>query len=90
MDLASAGIQIVSETPSYAMFARDHLIALVERTANGYGSIGSTGILTERGLAYVVWRDGQAWLAGKGFELPAAAEQVEAIRRFSEDLKAAL
>ncbi len=90
MDLASAGIQIVSETPSYAMFARDNLIALVERTARGYGSIGSTGILTEHGLAYVVWRDGQAWLAGKGFELPAAAEQVEAIRLFSEDLKAAL
>ncbi|HUD99287.1 MAG TPA: hypothetical protein VMR62_06905 [Bryobacteraceae bacterium] len=90
MDLASAGIQLVSETPSYAMFARDHLIALVERTAHGYGSIGSTGILTESGLAYVLWRDGQAWLAGKGFELPAAAEQVEAIRRFSEDLKAAL
>ena len=72
------------------MFARDNLIALVERTAGGYGSIGSTGILTERGLAYLVWRDGQAFLAGKGFELPAAAEQVEAIRLFSEDLKAAL
>ena len=72
------------------MFARDNLIALVERTAKGYGSIGSTGILTERGLAYLVWRDGQAFLAGKGFELAATDEQVAAVRRFSEDLKAAL
>ena len=70
------------------MFARDNLIALVERTAEGYGSIGSTGIMTERGLAYLIWRDGQAFLAGKGFELAATEEQVVAVRRFSEDLKA--
>ena len=72
------------------MFARDNLIALVERTAAGYGSIGSTGILTESGLAYLIWRDGRAFLAGKGFEYPATDEQVEAVRKFSEDLKAAL
>jgi hypothetical protein len=72
------------------MFARDNLIAIVERTAGGYGSIGSTGILTERGLAYLIWRDGQALLAGKGFELAATDEQVTAVRRFSEDLKGAL
>jgi hypothetical protein len=90
VDLASTGIQLLSETRSYCMFARDNLVALVERTSAGYGSIGGTGILTERGLAYMVWRDGQAFLAGKGFELPASDEQVAAVRRFSEDLKAAL
>jgi len=72
------------------MFARDNLVALVERTEAGYGSIGGTGIWTERGLAYLVWRDEEAYLAGKGFEQPATAEEVAAIRRFSEDLKAAL
>jgi hypothetical protein len=51
--------------------------------------VGSTGILTERGLAYLVWRDGQALLAGKGFELAATEEQVAAVKKFSEDLKAA-
>jgi hypothetical protein len=90
VDLGSAGIQLLTETPAYSMFARDNLIALVERTAEGYGSVGSTGILTECGLAYLVWRDGQALLAGKGFEVPATDEQVAAVRRFSEDLKAAL
>ena len=90
LDLGSTGIQLLSESRAYAMFARDNLLALVERTAEGYGSIGSTGIFTERGLAYLIWRDGQAFLAGKGFEQPATGEQVAALRRFSEDLKAAL
>ena len=90
LDLGSTGIQLLSETRAYAMFARDNLLALVERTAEGYGSIGSTGIFTERGLAYLIWRDGQAFLAGKGFEQPATDEQVAAVRRFSEDLKGAL
>jgi hypothetical protein len=86
--LGSSGIQLVSETLSYCMFARDNLIALVERTAEGYGSIGGTGILTEHGLAYLIWRDGQAFLAGKGFEQTATEEQIAMVRRFSEDLKA--
>jgi hypothetical protein len=90
LELGATGIQLVSETGSHCVFARDNLIALVERTAGGYGSIGGTGILTERGLAYLVWRDGQAFLAGKGFEQPATEEQVAAVRGFSEDLKAAL
>ena len=90
MNLGSSGIQLVSETRSYCMFARDNLVALVERTAAGYGSIGGTGILTERGLAYLIWRDGQAFLAGKGFEQAATEEQVAMMRSFSEDLKAVL
>lgn len=90
MELGSTGIQLLTETPSYCMFARDNLIALVERTVNGYGGIGSTGIFTGSGLAYLVWRGGEAFLAGKGFEFRATDEQVAAVRRFSEDLKAAL
>jgi hypothetical protein len=90
VDLGSTAIQLLSETPTYSVFARDNLIALVERTPQGYGSIGGTGILTEQGLAYLVWRNGQAFLAGKGFELPASDDQVALVRRFSEDLKAAL
>jgi hypothetical protein len=90
VDLASAGIQLLSEARGYAMFARDNLIALVERTPAGYGSIGSTGMWTERGVCYLVWQDGKPFLAGKGFEEPATEEQVAAVQRFSEDLKAAL
>ena len=90
MDLSSAGIQLLSETRSHYLFARDNLVALVERTPEGYGSIGSTGIWTGRGIAYLVWRDGQAFLTGKGFEQLATDQEVAAVRKFSDDLKAAL
>jgi hypothetical protein len=90
MTLEEAGIQLLSETAAHYLFARDNLVALVERTPEGCGSIGGTGILTERGLAYLVWREGDAWLAGKGFEERAGAGQVAAVRTFSADLKAAL
>jgi hypothetical protein len=88
--LASLGIQVLSEGDKVFLFARDTCIALVERREAGIGSIGSTGVMTETGLAYLVWRGGQAKLVGKGGEQAAADAQVEAIRRFSEDLKAAL
>jgi hypothetical protein len=47
-------------------------------------------MMTEQGLAYLVWRDGQPYLAAKGGETPATPEQVETIRKFSEDLNTAL
>ncbi len=94
MDPASSagsnGIQLLTATPSHSIFARDNLIALVEGAAGNYGSIGSTGIMTARGLAYLIWREGQALLAGKGFEEPATEEQVAAVRKFSEDLEASV
>jgi len=90
VDLGATGIQLLSETPTHYLFARDNLVALVERTPQGCGSIGGTGILTERGLAYPIWRDGLALLAGKGFEQPATDTQMAAMRKFSQDLKAAL
>ena len=54
------------------------------------GGIGSTGLLTERGLAYLVWRDGAPMLAGKGIDMPATPGQVETVRGFSSDVKSAL
>jgi hypothetical protein len=47
-------------------------------------------MMTEQGLAYLVWRDGLPYLAAKGGETPATPEQVETIRKFSADLKSAL
>ena len=83
-------IQLVSETKGHYVFARDSCLTLVERTEAGFGSIGSTGVMTEAGLAYLVWREGRPVLLGKGSEALAEPAQVEAIRRFSEDLKTAL
>ena len=73
------------EGPAVSIYVRGDCIAVV-----GAGSQGSTGMLTPRGLAYLVWRDGRPLMASKGVETPATPEQVEAVRKFSEDLKAAL
>jgi hypothetical protein len=85
--LAASGIQLAAETESHYLFTRDNCIALVERRGN---SIGSTGMLTESGIAYLIWRDGQAFLKSKTAEIPASAEQIAAISSFSRDLAAAL
>jgi hypothetical protein len=85
--LAASGIQLVAETAGHCLFTRDNCIALVERRE---GTIGSTGILTEQGLAYLVWRDGQAFFKSKSAEIPAGEEQIRAVRQFSQDLAAAL
>ena len=76
------------EGPSVSIYVRDNCIAAVGGTHAG--NQGSTGMMTGQGLAYLVWRDGQAFLAGKGGETPATAEQVETIQKFSRDLAAAL
>jgi hypothetical protein len=85
--LESQGIRLVSEAREYVMLARDNCVALV-RMENGVCSIGSTGLLTGNGLAYLVKRGERDFLVAKGIESPALPEEVEAIRKFSNDLKA--
>ena len=46
-------------------------------------------MMTEQGLAYLVWRDGQPIGWRNGGEIAAIPEQVEKIQRFSADLKLA-
>ena len=88
--LANNNIQLASETGGRCLFTRENCLALVERNGAGFGSIGSTGIMTEGGLAYLFWRDGRALLKAKGAETEASSAQVVAIRQFSQDLKTAL
>ena len=68
------------------MFTRGNCAAV------GQGhSVGSSGLMTESGFAYLVWREECAFLvAHGGVEFAATEEQIDAIRRFSADLKTAL
>ena len=84
--LAASGIQVAAETEAHSLLTRGNCIALVDR----HGGIGSTGLLTENGLSYLVWRDGQALLKSKTAEIPATDEQLAAVQTFSQDLAAAL
>jgi hypothetical protein len=88
--LQSFGIGLVTESPAVWVFVRDVCVAMAGRGAGGALSLGSTGMMTENGLAYLVWREGRPLLAAKGSEVAAAPEQVEAIQRFSGDLTRAL
>jgi len=86
--LEDLNIRLMVEGPSVSIYVRDNCIAAVGGTHAG--NQGSTGLMTERGLAYLVWRDGEPFLASKGGEAPATPDQVDTIRKFSEDLHDAL
>jgi hypothetical protein len=90
--LAAAGIQLLPalEITTHYVFERDGFVALVERRDDGFGGIGSAGLLTGAGFAVLLERGGRAYFVAKNFELEARPEQVEALRRFSSDLREAL
>ena len=88
--LASLDIQLISEAAEYCMFARDQCVAIAQARPDGF-TLGSSGLMTEAGLSYLSWRDGQPLLSSHGgHATPAAPEQVEAVQKFSADLKQAL
>lgn len=88
--LESRGIAWFATEKGYTMFTRDNCAAIGHEQGGAY-SIGSSGIMTESGLAFLTWRDGRAFVtAHGGNQTPAAEEHVDAVRRFSNDLKAAL
>ena len=90
--LAAAGIRLVplQGLETHFVFERDGFVAIVERAGDGLGQIGSAGLLTEKGFAALVWKEGKAFFVAKGLERPASEEQVVLLRRFDTDLRQAL
>jgi hypothetical protein len=89
--LAAAGIQIVpADLTSHFILERDGFVSFVERREDSFGNMGAPGLMTEQGFAALIWRGDQAFFVGKGFEQPAAPDQVQKLRAFSADLSAAL
>jgi hypothetical protein len=84
--LQSLDIAWFATEKGYTMFTRGNCAAVAHQL-----SVGSSGLMTEAGFAHLVWREERAYLvAHGGSEQPATEEQVEAIRRFSADLREAL
>jgi hypothetical protein len=75
---------------THYVFERDGFVALVERTPEGFGGIGSAGILTGNGFAALIQRGQRSYFVARNFEQEATGEQVVALRGFSADLKSAL
>jgi len=88
--LDALDIRLMAEAQAYSMFVRGDCLALACRGPQGFASLGSSGMMTAQGLAFLVWREGQPLLVAKESEAPAKPDQVEKIRRFSADLKSAL
>ncbi|HYL77832.1 MAG TPA: hypothetical protein VEU96_26700 [Bryobacteraceae bacterium] len=85
--LAAAGIQIIpAEITSHFILERDGFVAFVERRGDDFGNIGAPGLMTEQGFAALIWRAGQPFFIGKGYDQPATAEQVQKLRAFTADL----
>ena len=89
--LADFNIQLAAQARDYCLFVRGNCLALVQAAEESFTSIGASGMMTENGIAYLVWREGQPVLAAHGgHEQPATPEELETVRRFSEDLKLTL
>ena len=90
--LAAAGIQVLPApgAGNHFFLERDGFVALVRGTTEGFGQPGAAGLITQKGLAVLVWRGDAPFFVARGFELPAAATQVEALRQFDADVRAAL
>ena len=57
---------------------------------DGFGGIGSPGLLTNKGFAALVRSGEGAFFIAKGYREPADDEQIRKIKAFSEDLQRAL
>ena len=75
---------------THFVFERDGFVALVERSDDRFGRIGTAGLVTVSGFAALVWRNGEARFIGRGVDQPASDEQVQALRRFQKDLEESL
>ena len=87
--LAAAGVQMipVPELAAYFVLEREGCVVLVERRGEGFGAVGSPGVLLEGGFAALVSRDGKDWLIGKGETRAPSGGEASAARRLYRDLR---
>jgi hypothetical protein len=72
------------------VFVRAGCAVIVERRGDGFGAVGSPGLLTEGGFAALVERDGRPCFINKGDCRPAGDEQAAEARRLFRDLRSVL
>jgi len=89
--LAARGFE-VAELPlaRHVVVAREGFAALIERRGDGAGRAGTPGVVTEKGMAMLVWRNGRPFLVARGLQIEATEYQVEGLRSFATDLEEAL
>ncbi len=90
--IADLGFQLVPlpDISNHVALERDGFVSLVTVSGEDLGESGAPGLLTENGFAAMIWRGSDAFFVAKGFERRATVSEIEAIRRFDDDLKTAL
>jgi hypothetical protein len=90
--LAQAGIEIVPAPglERYLLLGKDGYFALAERLPDGFGSLGSPGIITPHGFAPLICGDTGCTFVCKSYRQEASPEQVAGARAFFTQLKQAL
>ncbi len=90
--LAAAGIRILPLPGVESHFAleRQGYAVLVAKSSQGFGSVGSAGLVTEEGLAVLVWRQGRPYFVTARSRIEATSAQVEEVRRFAAAVAEAL
>lgn len=90
--LVDANIELLPlpQITTHFVFHREGFAALVDRVQDAFGRVGAAGLLTEHGIAPLVWRHDDAFFVLKDFEEAATSLQVERLRAFQRDLEAAL
>jgi hypothetical protein len=68
------------------VFFRNGYAALVERRPEGFGRVGTAGIVTEHGLAMLVQRDGAECFVIREHEQAPEPGELEELRQFQADL----
>ena len=75
---------------NHVAIERNGFVSLVTVKDEDFGETGAPGLLTDNGFAAMIWRGDEAFFVAKGFERQATVSEVEAVRRFDDDLKSAL
>jgi hypothetical protein len=90
--LAAANIQLLPITVSakHLVFERAGFVALVEHTEEGFGGVGSAGMLTEKGFAPLMQKGAGYSFVARGFERNASDQEVADLRAFQRDLEHAV
>ena len=72
---------------THFVFVRDGCCVVVERRGDGFGAVGSPGLLNESGFAALVARDGGDWVVGKSESRIATQAEASAARRLYRELR---
>lgn len=87
--LAASGVAIVptTEITTHFVLEREGFLILVERTEEGFGSVGSPGLLCDQGFAALIWKGQEPYWVARGFSQAATPEQVASVRDFAAIVK---